>query len=224
MSNQGKKDTENSHQQIHDAIKKVVENGENIRAKVRDVTVEALTKEHFSKDHIKTVIKSAWEGAKEGAEQQGKQVKEIFSEVMSGLDDSLEKYAHASKLAIEETVGRMQEFTQQDVKRTLEDLQGLEDMFLDTMTEAAQNTKNTFSDILNDLVNHAKNSGTEVGRRALQEFNNLSTKLGTVGKESIGTVGDAASSFGADVARAASGFLTDLADKLKPEKDNADNK
>ena len=221
MSNKDKKDSQAKDQQIHDAIKKVVESGENIREKVRDITVDALSKEHFDKDHIKSVIKSAWDGAKEGAERQGKQVKEIFTEVMSGLDEALEKYAHASKLAIEETVGRVQEFTKHDLKRTLEDLHGLEEMFLDTMTEAATNTKNAFSDVLTDLVSHAKNSGTEVGRRAVNEFNSLSAKLGEAGKESIGAVGDAATSFGSDVARTASGFLADLANKLKPDKNDS---
>ncbi len=223
MNEKERKTTHPKDQLIHDAIKKAVESGDNVREKVSDITVEALSDAHFDKDHIKSVIKTAWVGAKAGAEQQGEQVKEIFSEVMTGLDDALEKYAHASKLAIEETVGRIQEFTQQDLKATLDDLQGLEELFLDTITEAAQNTKSTFSDALTDLATHAKSSGTEVGRRGLQEFNSLSAKLSGVGKESINAVGDAATSFGADVARSASGFLADLANKLKPDKNNSDS-
>ncbi|MFV2056072.1 MAG: DUF6781 family protein [Thiohalomonadales bacterium] len=224
MNDKGEKETQANNPHIHDAIKKAVENGENVREKVRDITIEALCKEHFDKDHIKSVIKSAWDGAKEGAEKQGEQAKQIFSEVMSGLDEALEKYAHASKLAIEETAARVREFTQHDLKRTLDELKGLEAVFLDTMSDAAQSTKKVFADVFTDLLEHAKTSGTEVGRRSLQEFDTLSTKLGKVGKESIDAASDSVTSFGSDVARAASGFLGDLASTLKPEKNNSDKK
>ncbi|MFV2061440.1 MAG: DUF6781 family protein [Gammaproteobacteria bacterium] len=218
MNNNSKMNTDDDQQQIHEAIKKVVQQGEDVSENVRNITMQALSSKHFDKEHIKSVLKTVWDATTDGIEHQSEQAKQTVTDVMSGLDSALEKYAHVSKLAIEETAGRLHSYTEHDLKRTLDDLKGLEEMFLDTMIEATQNTKTVFSGVLTDLMNHAKNNGTEVGRRVLQEFDDLTTKLGNTTKQGISAAGDVGASFAAEVASTASDFLADLANKLKADK------
>ena len=203
---------------VKEAVKKAVEEGKDIRDEVRDITMEALSKGHLEMERIKTVVTSVWDGAKEGVGSESEEIKQSFKEVMSGLDEALEKSAHASKLAIEETVGKVKDFSQEDLKRAIDDLKGLEEMLLDTVTEVAKSSKSTVADVLHDTVVHAKNSGTEVGQQVLKDIEYLRNKLEENSKETLKTVSHAATNFTADVADAASGILAGIADSLKKPK------
>jgi len=213
--------TEEKHvdtDKVKEAVKKAVEEGKDIRDEVRDITMEALSKGHLEIDRIKSVVKSVWVGATEGVGAETEKMKTTFKDVMSGLDDALEKSAHASKLAIEETAGKVKDFSQEELKQAMDDLKGLEEMLLDTVSEVAKSSKATVAEVLRDTVEHAKNSGTEVGQKVLKDIEYLRAKLQENSKETLKTVGHAASNFTADVAGAASGILAGIADSLKKPK------
>ena len=215
MNNEEKHvDTDN----VKEAVKKVVEEGKDVRDEVRDITMQALSKGQIELERVKSVVKSVWDGATEGVGQESEKMKHTFNDVMSGLDDALEKSAQASKLAIEETAGKVKDFSQEDLKRAIDDLKGLEEMLLDTISDVAKSSKSTVADVLHDTLEHAKNSGTEVGQKVLKDIDQLRAKLGENSKDTLNTVGHAASNFTADVADAASGILAGIADTLKKPK------
>lgn len=200
------------------ATEEAVKHSENISAAVRDITIEALSKRHLDFDHIKSVIKAVWEGAEDAAEHQTDHMSDTLKEVAKGLDEALVKSAYASKLAIEETAGRIKDFTEHDLKRAMNDLTGLEDLFIESLSEVANNSKTVASDTLHDLTRHFKNSGTAVGQRASEEVLYLTKQLEKIGKENIDSVSEATRSFTEDIARAASGFLVGIADSIKDTK------
>jgi len=214
--NEETKNTATEHARTE--TEKAVNQGENISNDVRDITVDALTKHHLDLEHIRSVIKAVLDGAQDAVEHNTKNMKDVLKEVTNGLDEALEKSAYASKLAIEETAGRIKDFTEHDLKKTMDDLSGLEEMLIDSLSEAAKNSKSVATETFEYLSEHLKNSGTAVGHRTTKEIIYLTDKLEKIGKENIASVSNATKSFTEDVARAASGFLAGIADSIEESK------
>lgn len=204
-----------SSDQVQESVQEAVGKNEGISEAVRKITVDALSKRHLDYEGIKSTVRDVLEGAKMGIVDDGGQVKAAFQQVTQGLDEALAQSAEASKLAIEETAGRIQDFSKQDLKRALDDLSGLEDLFIETLNEAAKSSQGVISETITDLVGHAKNNGTVVGKRINNDVSVLRDKLGQAGKDQAVEITDAAKSFGANVASAASGFLAGIAEALQ---------
>lgn len=202
-------------EQVQESVQEAVGKNEGISEAVRKITVDALSKKHLDTESIRSTVRDVLEGAKMGAVNDGGKVKAAFQQVTEGLDEALAQSAEASKLAIEETAGRIQDFSKTDLKRALDELSGLEDLFIETISEAARSSQGVASETFNDLVNHAKNNGTAVGKRIASDVSVLREKLGQAGKEQASEITDAARSFSANVASAASGFLAGIAETLQ---------
>lgn len=205
-------------EQARTATEEAVKHSEDISAEIRNITIEALSKHHLDLEHIKSVIKAVLAGAEDAAELNSDRMRDTLKEVTKGLDEALGKSAYASKLAIEEAVGRAKDFTEQDLKRAMNDLAALEDIFIESLNDVAKGSKTVVSDTLQDLASHFKNSGTAVGQRASEEIVYLTKQIEKTGMENIAAVSAATKSFAEDIARAASGFLGGIADSIKETK------
>jgi hypothetical protein len=130
---------------------------------------------------------------------------------MDGVDEALAKSAEASRLAIEEAAGRVSEFGSQDLRKGLEDLSALEDMFLDTMGNVARASRGAVKDIMDDLVRHARNTGTAVGATADEATKKLLRELGSGLRERVNADADTVRETGRNIAMAAAGLLEGIA-------------
>jgi len=202
-------------EQVQESVQEAVSEAGDISEKIRKITVEALSKRNLEYDSIRSTLRDVLEGAKIGVVDDDGKVKDAFQQVTQGLDEALSQSAQASRLAIEETAGRLQDFSQQDLKRALDELSGLEDLFIETIREIGKSSQGLIADTLNDLASHAKNNGTAVGKRIADDVSVLKDKLGSTGKQQVDEITDAARTFGANVASAASGFLAGLAEALQ---------
>lgn len=200
------------------ATEEAVKHSENIAAEVRNITIEALSKQHLDLEHIKAVIRAVLTGAEDAAKLNSDRMRDTLKEVTEGLDEALGKSAYASKLAIEEAFGRAKDFTERDLKRAMDDLSALEDIFIESLNEVAKGSKTVASDTLQDLANHFKNSGTAAGQRASEEIIYLTKQIEKTGMENMAAVSEATKSFAEDIARAASGFLSGIADSIEETK------
>lgn len=196
------------------ATEKVVKQGGDIRAEVRNITVDALSKHHLNLENIKSVIKAVLEGARNAAENNPVNMNSTLNDVTKGLDEALEKSAYASKLAIEEAAGNIKKFSEHDLKRAMDDISGLQEVLIESLTEVANSSKSVAAKSIRDIVTHFKNSGTEVGRRASEEIINLTKQFEKMGKVSMTSANKATRSIAMDIARVASGFLSGLADSI----------
>lgn len=202
-------------EQVQESVQEAVSEAGDISEKIRKITVEALSKRNLEYDSIRSTLRDVLEGAKIGVVDDDGKVKDAFQQVTQGLDEALSQSAQASRLAIEETAGRLQDFSQQDLKRALDELSGLEDLFIETIREIGKSSQGLIADTLNDLASHAKNNGTAVGKRIADDVSVLKDKLGSTGKQQVDEITDAARTFGANVASAASGFLAGLAEAFQ---------
>jgi len=202
-------------------VKKVsqaaIEKGDNIRNDVRDLTLKALSERHLDVKKTKEVIHSVIDGASIGAAAKGDQVKDKLKDTMAGIDDALAKSAEASKLAIEEAAGHVKDFSRHDLKRALDDLLTLEELFFSTAHDVAKGASETIKETLSDLINHSKNTGTNVGETAVEAVKILNQKLENTLKDTVSSGAHATLEVGAHIAIAASGILEGIAKSLLSE-------
>ncbi len=207
--------TQQAAQNIEEASRKAVAQGENIHDAIRDITLKALSEGELDTEKTKQVVRAVMAGAGEGAESLGPQAPQALKEAMAGIDEALTKSAEASKLAIEEAVGHLEEFGSRDLKRAVDDLLTLEDLFLDTVKDVATASKETIRETLNDLVRHARNSGTQVGEAAKKAADTLMGELAHSLRATVESGSEAAMRTTSLLAQAAAGFLDGIAQALE---------
>jgi hypothetical protein len=158
---------------LQDEIKGAVETGSDVKETVRRITLKALTEHELDTESVRKVASAVVKGAGIGAASHGTEAKDILAMAVSGLDEALSKAAVASKLALQEAVGRGKDFSSHDLKRALDDMQGLEALFLETLRDGAKGAKDQTSVILHDLAEHARHSGTAVGTQLKEGLTDL---------------------------------------------------
>ncbi len=209
-----KNENEADVQTVKEAVQEAAEQSDSIRDEVRNITLQALSQGQLDIEKIKQVTREVMEGATLGAEARGARVKESLSEAVAGLDEALTTSVEASKLALEEVAGGVEQFGKQDLKRALDELLLLEDMFLDTIKSVAAASDDLVRQILDDLVQHARNSGTGVGRRSADVVERVNRSVGVTLREGVAVGSHAALNVGSRLSLAAAGFLEGLAGSL----------
>lgn len=209
---------------VKETARIAIERGDDIRHDVRSVTLQALSDGHFDTKKINKVIHAVMEGVSIGAEDKGEQAKNALSDAMSGMDEALAKSAEASKLAVEEAAGHIKDFSSHDLKRAIDDLLALEELFFDTVRDVAKGTNETVKETLSDLVEHAKQSGTNVGKTTSDAASSLSQKLSNTLKDTASAGIQSTADVLAHIANASAGILEGIADRLQKENKNKSDK
>ena len=191
-----------------------VESGENTRDAMRNITLSALRSGQLDAERITRVVHSVMQGATLGVGDAGEKSRLALKEAMAGIDDALAKSAEATRLAIEEAAGRLHDLGKRDLERSFNNLQVLESMFLDTLKDVAENSAGAAREIMHGLLRHARDSGTAAGATARTAVSALEQKLGRTLREVAAAGTDAALSTGSNLAEAASGFLSGIAEAL----------
>ena len=195
-----------------------VESNRNIRNEVRDIVVGTLVERHLDTDNVKRVIEAVLEGAMEGAPEGETELLEALKETVDGLDEGLAKAAEASKLAIEEASSRVDEFSENDIKRALNDLNDLEGLFTEAVADFAKAGKATTKGALNDLVTHTGRTGTATGKSVADALGALQGPLSRTEHLRLSDVEKATRAGVATIASIASGILDGIADSIRHEK------
>ncbi len=203
--------TQQNVAQIEKDIREAVSSGEDVYQKVRDITLKALTEHELDETNIKAVVEAISKGMTQGLGATEDVAKRSFEEAAEALDDALVSAAEATKLAVEEAASSVKAFSEQDIKRTIEDLKALEDLFLDTLTEAGKESSELVQNIVNNFVQHARNSGTAVGDRVQKLVDALLEVKDNSGKLLL----EAASDTAAKLAKIGSGILAGIAESLE---------
>jgi len=104
-----------------------------------------------------------------------------MGEAVAGLDSALAQFAEASKLAMEEAAGRVRKFSDEELVRARDGLEGLEKLFLDTLQGSASSADNQVGDALRDLAQHMERNGTAVGGQIKDALEIVGRQITTVG-------------------------------------------
>jgi transcription termination factor NusB len=198
-------------------VAEAVGRNENIRRQVRDIVIEALAKKSVDRDSVKNTMDAVLEGAIDAAPEDQKELAEVLKKTVDGMEEALAKAAEASKLAVEESGGRLDSFAEQDLKAAAEDLKDLEALFLQTLKDLAVSGHTTVGTLLRDAVNHAERTGTDIGRAVQEALEALHGPLSQAARPHLADVERAGKAGAASLASIASGILAGIAESLKAE-------
>jgi len=222
MSNE--REQEVNTQKVKETARTAIERGDDIRHDVRDITLKALSEGHLDIKKMRQVIQAVMEGASIGAETKGERAKDALADTMVGIDEALAKSAEASKLAIEEAAGHVKDFGSHDLKRALDDLLALEELFFSTMHDVAKGANGMVKGTLRDLVKHSQSAGTNVGETSSEAARSLNQKLENTVKDTVSSSAHATLEVGAHIASVASGILEGIAATLQSDRKSKSDK
>jgi len=198
-------------QDVREAVRAAVKSGTDVHQQIKDITLNALTKQQLDMDNIKSVTEAVGNGINEGMATQGEHAKEVFTQAATALDNALAMAAEASKLAIEEAASHVSEYSQHDFNDAIKDLQSMEGSFLGALEKIAKGSNQVVAEIVNDFITHTGQSGTAVGKQtfialeALKDLPQISKKI--IVSSTVATA--------SNLAQIGSGILLGIAESLQ---------
>jgi hypothetical protein len=191
----------------------------DIRERVRALTLEALKARKFDYAGFRDVMKSMTEGVSIGAERRGEDIRLALSEAFKGMDEAMTRAAQASSLALKELSARGREFSDKELKQALDQMKTMEGDFLDSVRQVAGTTKGAVKIGWEELVTHAQRAGTDTGTVVAQTVREFSQRMASTMTDTTLAGMDAARQMGERFAQIASGFLSGMAEAIRPGKD-----
>jgi hypothetical protein len=213
-----------SGESLKQAAADSVASGEHIRARVRELTLQALQQRKFDYAGFRDVLQSMTHGISLGAERHGKDVKAALSEAFAGMDQALTKAAQAGSLAIQELTAKGKQWNERELQQALDQMKRMDQDFLDTVRQMSQSTGGAVRDEWQALLSHAQRAGTDTGAVVSQTVREVGSKVAATMADSTVAGMEAARVFGERFAHAASGFLLAMSDALKPDDKKEDKK
>jgi hypothetical protein len=203
-------------------IREALANGTHVKETVHRLTLKAMNAKTIDPESLQRIITAVLQGVHDGATQQlqhaanqTQAAKSQITEAVAGLDTALAGFAQASKLAVEEAAGQAKKFSNQELTRTRSDLEGLENLFLDTLHQTASAAQGLVSDVLHDLGQHAKNNGTAVGSQLKETLATFAQQVASVGHAQLETGATLAHATADIIGKIASGVLSGISDQGK---------
>ena len=178
-----------SHDQLRQEAQQSVQQGGNIREKVRGLTLRMLGRQPLESGQIRDVVRAMTEGIAAGASATA-DARRAVAEAFRGLDEALTKSAGATRVAAQD--------------------------FLATIEEVASRSQDQARNALNEFVAQARRAGTESGRKAAEAASALASSMGTFAMEGTRFGMDTAREAGTRLAEMASGALAGMADAISP--------
>ena len=215
-----KHEATNKKNNLQETIKVTVNDGNEIRKKVRNITLQALTNGELNISEIKKVSKTVVKGAEQGVSNFDELGKKKLENAVAGLDDALSSAAEATKLALEEAASHIKTFSQKDFQQTIDDLLSLETIYLDSLKHVAKDANEFTANTLNDLVKHTYNSGSKVGIQTTKIVKILNNDIGKNLNEKVVTAGQTTLKVTSQLSYAAAGFLEGIAQTLEDKAKN----
>jgi len=190
-------------EQIRDAASESVRQGEDIRQRVHDLTLEALKSRRFDREAIRDVVRAVTEGITRGAEGSRVGVRHTLAEGFRGMDQALTASVQAGHEALRQMVAAGRGISENEVKQAAAGLRKIEEDFVATVEEVARSANERVRPELTELLRQAAHAGTETGRRSAR----------LVAEFTLGSL-ELAGEFGARFAQLAGGVLAGMADAL----------
>lgn len=201
--------------EIKEKARSLLHSGKNVREKLHELTVEALTQRQLAEQEIREVLGAITEGVSLGAAERAEEVRAALGNALHGMDEALGHAAEAMRLALDEASSHAQEFAEQDLRQGLGDLKKLEDMFLETVSHVAQEATGLVRQEMTALAEHARRTGTGTGERVRDVAEEFGTRLRATAQQAGDAGMHAAREIGSRVGLIASRKLAEAANKIE---------
>lgn len=213
-----------SLEEIKAAAQRLVRAGQDVRQKLDELTVRALTQRDLAEQEVREVLTAITEGVSQGAAERAEEMRTALKDALQGMDDALGHAAEAMNLALGEAASHAQDFAEQDLKQGLSELKNLEALFLETVGNVAQGANALVRQEMTALVTHTRNAGTGTGERVKAVAEELGNRLRATANEVSTTGKRAALDVGIRVATLASRKLGEAAERIARKAEELKNK
>lgn len=201
-------------EEMRAAAGKLVQAGQEVREKLRELTLRALTQGELAENEIRAVLGAIAEGVSQGAGQRADVVKTALGDALTGMDDALSHAAEAMNLAISEVASDVKTFHEQELQQGLKDLQSLETVFLEIIGRTADSAGGLVKQEMHAVAEHGRRIGTDTGGRVKAVAEDLGQRIRTAAHGAADAGKDAAKEAAARVAAKASQKLGEIASRL----------
>jgi hypothetical protein len=199
---------------IRKAASESVREGVDIRARIRDMTLLALTSGRFDRYSMREVVRAVTEGMALGAEESRADFRKALAEAFHGMDEALTRSAETGRVALSQFVASGKSLSDTELKQALHTMKRLEDDFLSTAGTVAQAANDKVRPELSRLIDTARVNGTETGKMAAATLTDLAVRF-SVASVDITLAGmEVAGVMGSRFAQLASGVLGGIGDAL----------
>lgn len=188
--------------------------GGDIRARVRELTLQAIQARKLDFEAMRQVMSDMAEGVATGAEARGGQVKEALADAFKGMDEAFTKSAHATQLAMQDLATRARDFNDTEVRDTLEGLRHMEGDMLSAMSRAAERVGGRVRTETQEILAHAAHAGTDTGAVVARTMTEFSQRMAGAASDGARESVEAARLMSERMAQAASGFLAAMSETL----------
>jgi len=209
-------DTDKIEQEVQAAI---ADDTVAITERVRKITLNALSSGELDSAAIKQVMEAVVKGARQGIIRPDEGGATSLKSAMRGLDEALAAAATATHLAVQEAAGRTNEFSNESLKKSVDELAKLESQFIDTIVEAAKQSSGHVQATLRDIANHATSSGTVIRGQVETALEELAKAIAATTRDQVSAGANTLREETALLAGLAAGVLKGIADRLQPPSD-----
>lgn len=199
---------------IKEAVASAAEQGKDLHALVRDITLRALSRGSLSASEIMDVVRAVTEGVTLGLGRRAGEIKDAISGALGGLDEALKKTAEATMLAGQQLISQGKEFGEQDLKPAMDELKQLEEMFLSTVSKVSEAAGGRIKEEFASQLSHVRRSGTDSGRVIADTLAAFSQRTGASLKTGAMQTAGATLEVKQRLTLLASGILAGMADAL----------
>ncbi|HEY6093731.1 MAG TPA: DUF6781 family protein [Gallionellaceae bacterium] len=207
-----------SDEGIKQAASAAVSAGQDIRERVRDLTLSAIRQRRLEASEIRNVVKALTEGITLGLDKRAQDSRQALSQAFEGLDAALMKSAEATHLALQQLSTSSNDFSSQELKAALDNLKKVEQDFLDTVNEVAKKSSGHVRTELDELLSHTRRTGTDTGRQVATTLSAFSQQMKGVAHDAKATGAGAAHELSSRFTEVAAGILEGIAQALHGKK------
>jgi hypothetical protein len=200
------------------------EQGKDLRALVRDMTLRALSRRSLSVADIMTVVRAVTEGVSLGLGRRAGELKDAAHEALAGLDEAVKKTAEATKLAAQQLVSQGKEFGEQDLKPAIDELKQVEEMFLATVAKVTEAAGGRIKEEFATQLSHARRNGTDSGRVIADTVAEFNQRVAATVKTGAAQSAGAALEMKQRLTLLASGILAGMSDVLHEKANSGEKK
>lgn len=201
-----------------------IKQGRDVRATVRDLTLKALQQRELTLNQIGKVLRSVVEGVNLGVTRREIKVEKALSDTVAGMDDALLKAAQASNVALHRLTGEGYDYEDSNLKRVLDELEKLEDEFLQSIVMATDSASEKIKGPWERVLRKTKLAGTATGTQVTATIRDYAKRAQTAMREQRATSFKTAHLLTQNFATLASGILIGMSEGLGAKRDASKRK
>jgi hypothetical protein len=193
-----------------------VKQGENLRTAVRELTLSALRGRELTVEQITRVVRTVTEGVNAGAASSKADAGTVLSEAFSGMDEAVLKAVQANHLALQQFSAQGQGGS--SLQKALDDLERLEDGFLNAVKDATRKGSQQLREQWTSLLRQKETAGTATQTQIEQTLEEFSDRMRDAVRQQRRTALKTAEVMAGNFSTLASGILIGLTEGLKQGK------